>query len=506
MRMDFKTTSLALHLDNFVQITNITCKSTHHKEETIHIDFCSQIHAEAAFDMWSLTPNLLLLVSHERKCNHGNPGTYFVNEMTLVGNRITARTKHSVPRVAIMTDWELNIEQKADKLQIEHPNGAHPTRVELINKDEHKPEKREFLTDLKTGLRDYKIAAVETLKAIKNIPKSISLPFTQAYDIKFNKTRSRYFDLDSNYNITTKASKKRIPFINVMQGVVTCLNCFTHGYVDIKLQLRGRMGVLLAYKLKVVGGIEANIDVRVVYNHEFGQELAPIFRIPLLPFNIKDVLSIAPEFRVEAGWTWEGWGQVGMNFGFHVSVPLNLEMSSEEMKDHPTFIQEHSSERVSLNAHALEMDSGMSGWLSIQINPVLIWGFNFHHHEGSFPAHGDPSTFIRIYNENILAISVSVGAPVLNCPSERATVEIYQDHALRLQIITPIFGKRFQLYRFKNSVFCWFCDRCGVAITDVAINYLNANNSTRNRTAVLEHNETRSSNSTKLSNNTTILK
>jgi hypothetical protein len=122
--MTFNTSRPCIHLDNFLQITDINCEM-----KSLYLTFDSQTHASEAFTEWSSHSDLTILVGHERKCNEEEVGTFAISNMILNESKITIHTAESLKRSEIVTDWTLKVDHR--ELNI---------------------EKRNFFSDLKSGV------------------------------------------------------------------------------------------------------------------------------------------------------------------------------------------------------------------------------------------------------------------------------------------------------------------------------------------------------------------
>jgi hypothetical protein len=310
--MHFNTSRPCLHLDNFVQIVDIKCK-----DGDMHLKFKSKLSANNAFNEWSSHPDLTLLVGQERKCNGKEVGTFEVSRMRLQDDTITVKTSRSLARVDVVTDWTLDVTQSST---------ARPKHSVFTGKS-----RRDLW---------------EKLQQVG----------------EWDAGKSNHLNLTANYDTTTKnAITKKIIMFELMQGASYCLECFTVGKADIHLKMRGRQAQVTDYNITVSGEIRGNMDLLVIMKHEFASPLKTLFTLPLLPVNVPGVMAIVPEFQVEAGVTFEGWGEIGVNTGFEFTLPLEVSMYSDNLNSKPTIVK---SKKPSVRAHQTSIEGGVKGWLA----------------------------------------------------------------------------------------------------------------------------------------------
>jgi hypothetical protein len=69
----------------------------------------------------------------------------------------------------------------------------------------------------------------------------------------------------------------------------------------VRIEMKGKVGVITTYNITIRGKVKANMDLRLVARREFGTPLYTILAVPLVPVNVPGLMSIIPEFRVNAG-------------------------------------------------------------------------------------------------------------------------------------------------------------------------------------------------------------
>lgn len=116
--VNLTTTRPTINLDNFVQIKGVSCFGTR-----MEILFDSADSASSAFDEWSTTNNLAMLVGHEWECFGFDMAALNVSNMAQtflgMGHRLKmAATK--VPLKSVIKDYEVEIVKSEEKSKTSH--------------------------------------------------------------------------------------------------------------------------------------------------------------------------------------------------------------------------------------------------------------------------------------------------------------------------------------------------------------------------------------------------
>lgn len=82
--------------------------------------------------------------------------------------------------------------------------------------------------------------------------------------------------------------------------------------------------------------------------------------------------------------------------------------------------------------------------------------------------------FLTITFTNRLGYSLALGN-LTHCAKEKTPIEFSHDHALHFSIYTPWLSKRWYLWRYKNTLKCWFCVDCSIEDLQIASDAITGN-------------------------------
>jgi hypothetical protein len=113
--------------------------------------------------------------------------------------------------------------------------------------------------------------------------------------------------------------------------------------------------------------------------------------------------------------------------------------------------------------------------MSFMVTPMILWGF--YKYPENRPVKIAPPTIqlerkallVILFFENTLGIQISEGETFLACPTDKMNIQLYHDHHVSFMAITPMLWKRWQFWRYKDQFKCWFCDECGIPVTNINV-------------------------------------
>lgn len=435
-------------LDNFLQITDITCKSGN-----IHLTFDSNASAAEAFKEWSSHKNLAVLVAHERKCDENGVGTFEVSNMELDAERIAVFTSVRLQRRDIVTSWKLDVKHHEFNL-----------------------EKRGLLNNFGN-------------KIYNTVNPNITGDWAHQYD---------FF---SNYNKTTSSSKtKKIIIFEFFQYSAYCIDCFTNGTAVAHIQMEGRLSHVTSYNLTLKGEYFINMNLKLVKGFWGENKIwnRYIFKYDLLPVNIPNALCLVPEFRVKINVKQEGWSSFATTVGMDLSVPLDIKVSGGGPNHEKPML--YSGGKPTARGHPIgDLQVGMKGNIAVRFDQEIVWGFDAFSDPSSIDMDrssapliirrrldqttskskgtqtlpektklsSSPNLFqVGLVFTNRLGVQVSAGNQT-HCPKEKLPFEFYHEHSLHFSVYTLHLGKRWYFWRFKDILRCWNCEQCKLKLSDL---------------------------------------
>lgn len=195
--VQMQTKRPTLNLDNFVQIKTISCSTT-----TVNAAFNTEAQAKAAFEEWSTTPNLAIILGHERDCSESvEMVSLGVNRISIAGSSLIFETT-KLPASEVVDEYEIDL--------------SHANAVSA-------PIKR----NLFGGLED---------RFTHELNKSFSYGFKHNYE-----------------NTTKSVMNPAIVLLNDSYARVQCINCYTVGNTDLALKLRATPLFIRSYDFVLSG-------------------------------------------------------------------------------------------------------------------------------------------------------------------------------------------------------------------------------------------------------------
>lgn len=528
VELKFTTDRPAVHLDNLHSVRYYTCIGSN-----INITFNSVHSAQLAFALWERVPSLAVLVSPKRSCNGDEVGTFLVEELNMEGLTLKMKTD-MVERGSIVKEWSLVMHQLADgdnddyeqnvahnrnqwNEQLEHFKPENDQIEELAEplKFKHKVKikqevsnqnqkdsthdsiqlyKRNYWKDVKKDLKELKEHINENVNEIQQTIKENVIQLANhpqnytsyikdefSWENKAARThKGRHFDLTANFNTSTQSiSQDRIIIIESMQISAYCDHCYTIGAVDTYMELSGVGPIVTSYNISIQGHIKANVDLMIVFLHEF--ETNPLMTILVLkfltqtldifPFHIPGIGNIAPQFLVKTGVNLEGWGELGTTMGTDFEIPIDMNLQSSSIASMPSFISR--APNAVYNPHRIDdLKTGIKSWLTYQFDLILHWGIDMFPVKEIMKSSKSITDFtvaksspfnIELYFDNLIGFSHAIGN-LTRCGPEKMSIELFHDSAVKFKIVTPWISKRWFLWRLKDIMKCWFCDECGVPV------------------------------------------
>jgi hypothetical protein len=209
----FNTSSPTVHLDNFNEIKHMYCNNSQ-----IELMFVNQSSAFMAYSEWNAhIGNLVVLAGWEKGC-HGtySVSTFLVNKLKIANNQLFLYDLVPLKRMDIVTSWYITVSHFGVE-----PNPDLPIK---IKKNEHNRYRR----SLNNSAKDF--------------AEFITNPFKSSINrnLKYTKNASQHYNFTSNYDTINNVviNQERLIY-DVGTSVVNCLNCYTTGKADVRIEMSG---------------------------------------------------------------------------------------------------------------------------------------------------------------------------------------------------------------------------------------------------------------------------
>jgi hypothetical protein len=315
--MEFNSSSPALHLDNYIEILQIECDNT--KMDLLFVDEAS---AFAAYTAWShYLDDLVILAGWEHRCHgSGSASTFRVNSMKLTDAHLLLFDLKPLLRSDIVTTWKLNIMQYG----VDHSG---PVEIKEVQ-----PK-----SDL--GRRTFDDFVQEVKLTAKEINDTFLGPVTTEFykemeTMRYNKNVSNLYNFTSNYDtVNHKVINPDILVYDFINAICHCLDCYTTGTADIRIEIQGFLADVTMFKFTMKGEMTLNLDLRIslrsFYEAPLNMEVLhkgfkPIDGVlGVFSFGI-NLFTLVPTYYTAIGLTTGGVSELAMSFGFEVFIPLDV--------------------------------------------------------------------------------------------------------------------------------------------------------------------------------------
>ena len=472
--VDFNTNRPSLHLDNYPQITAITCQ-----DKDMDVFFDTDSFANNAFEIWSKVKDLVVMAGTARQCNGETVSTFSTDGMQIIGNKIRIHTTESLDRGDLVTDWKFQMIQQSQEVALNNQKESSQQGTRL--------QKRDINSNL--------------ARPVSRLP-----PKTGFFDYSHNTTDAYLFN--SNYNETSDIPiLHKYQIFDFVEGTANCYDCYTKGYAYVHIEYSGTGLLVKSYKMSVHGEVFATYDINFL-THAFDDQDAPemINITPTEAWDVVGLVSFMPKFRVRVGVQIEGRGDIGLTFGMDVRIPFNISIQSNpDIQAKPN----HQVNTYAPTMHAHKLKDYLFGGkiiVGLHFEPDISFQFTpffktvkrdiitreilhlkqprLRDNSGLFEPmnmetlkelKGGDDGVLDKEDKNGLGMKLAFDnafetvlyfANNTGCPIQRLQAVLQHDHALKFKVY--FFGavsKRWVLWRFRSILGCWFCDKCGVAIS-----------------------------------------
>lgn len=401
--LQFNTTVPCIHLDNIKQIANVRCSAN-----LIHVTFRSSHDAEEALRVWSIE-ELTVLMGFERGCNGRQVSTFKIHTIFVKGLIMTMHINQILDRSEIIVDWSFS------------------------------------LRHLDSG----KVKHLERRGIWRSIQKSLNYRYdrnsTKAYELSFN--------IDP---INKTIIAPQVPIYDFNEGTASCIDCYTTGGFQILFEAAGVGPFVNSYNIGIQGHINSSMNMEITSKNRWSKSPEPIF---VLPFP-------GGSFRLKIGVSVSARTEMKATFGMELQIPIDIRAHSHK-KDilvAPIFTTKES---PIINIKPIQNASvGSNTAIALSIEPDIsleagsifntITGYNYKREDGT-----SGLMSIGVNFKNSVGVDL-IYKPSGECIAKALQAQFVHDRAVILHwTFLGVVSKKWYLWRLKNVVYCWSCDKCG---------------------------------------------
>lgn len=266
--MSLNTTRPTVRLDNYRQISSISCAS----DSEMLLQFDSPANAKLAFKAWSHVQDLVFLFGHEHGCNDDESGHALIDSLTLNKNKINVMLE-LVDFDEVVNDWTLSVSQ-----------------VPITTKANNTLTKRDIHDDL----------VIPLTFNYDNTLKTIGDPFFWFLGCQFIYCDNCYTLGQAKYEIDI-----------VGKGLI----------VDkYKLRFKGDFKANIDLKLAALPREEAYLYWDYLQIVELGY------------LKVPGLFALGPAFRIMSAIVLLSDTEVSAVLGFDINFPFDIEIASDDLK------------------------------------------------------------------------------------------------------------------------------------------------------------------------------
>ncbi|KAI9183484.1 hypothetical protein H9P43_004402 [Blastocladiella emersonii ATCC 22665] len=273
-KCDLNTKMPTINLDNYVQITGVSCAA-----DAVTLTFDNAATAASASAEWAkASGNWAVLVGSSWKCD---------GKDEIAARQVTAAPKTADGGKVVLTTKKVATEEVIATF------------------------------DLKVTQHDLGEVQAAAAAAGGLVARDVS----------------NHVSWDLNINWDKKKRKPIKPFISLLNSSNAELGAdiSVHGRATFSLEAKGSLFSLESYRVALEGDIAGNLDLflRVYKEHKAELFSVEVFVLPLTPFYIPGILSMSPELRLKAAATYELAASMKLSAGLELNYPFVWSVESK---------------------------------------------------------------------------------------------------------------------------------------------------------------------------------
>ena len=303
-KLELNTTRPSIRLENFVHIKKISCHESPKTGPILDLEFDSAIHAQRAYNAWSSTPDMGILLGHEHGCNGHEVGHFSLVNLSFKGSK-------------------------------------NPTQLSMAVE---RKERHELVQDWHVSVTHYKMDLANSTAA-SNEENHLKKRYDSAHN----------FTIPLSFNTADPMKHIGSPFFWFLGcQFIGCEGCYTQGQAQIQTEFRGSWLSLKSYKMRVVGNFFANINLRLsaVPAQESYLWWNYLTIVSMSPFSVPGVFILGPQFRIMGAVVAYADTEVTGKVGFDVNIPFDHEIASNDLAQPAQVKNNH---KTKFNYHRLNL-------------------------------------------------------------------------------------------------------------------------------------------------------
>ena len=454
----FFTTRPTIRLANFLQITHVGCTP-----DQLALVFDSKDSADKAFNSWSGIPDFTVIVPHEAHCNGDKAVSLVVHGMEQQNENILMHIEHG-PLNQVIKEWNVVVNQyqldpAIDQTLVKRGFISWIKKVirNMVDGIKNAGDQLKKVGD--AIARPIQSTVYELQRDLSRLGEAISRPF------RFHKDKSKLVKMNINYNETTDGANHRnmtvfdtrvIPFHVIPPIGLFCIDCYSKGYANIQVELKGTMALITHYDISLNGDFFLNADYDMVLFKVQDQNIFKLrlFSLPLTPFIVPGILTFGPELQLNSRLHYGTDANLNLRFGYDIKFPFNWRMKSDKgMLSIPEVTGQG---KPSLVHHKFDPIVDKQVRIMVSLVPTFALVLNLVE---------TVALDVHIGFDTALGVETSTGN-FTRCPAEKVNVKLFEEHALRYGFkvhVRPVPGvsKNFDIWRApRNPIACFNCDKC----------------------------------------------